>query len=604
MAELLTRGALATIMSGGEYTEPVVQVLSIKKMNAGSGQPEKDRYRAYLSDGECAISFAIMTAPVYAKAGENGLSKFTIMKIGRYITSVVNNTEGKDSRVLLILDLQILKNGDDIGEKIGNPTPYSETIAKKTPSPSAGPHPPAKTPKVMNSGSGAGTSTAVGNLSISPHLTHPISSLTPYHNKWIIKARVINKSDIRKWENARGAGQLFSMDLADESGEIRCTAFREMVDKYFPLIEIDKVYYISKCQVKTANKQFNSLKNDYEMTMTSETIVEECLDDDMSSLQTHYNFISINKIAEMEANETIDVIGVVTSVGDLQTFQARTTGRELKKKEVQLVDQSNTTITLTLWGQQAENFNGSGNPVVVVKGARISEFGGGKTLSAMAGTLMKINPEIKECYRIKGWYESEGMHSTTKDISMRTGIGGFSTPWMSFTEVTEQQLGTINPSKGDYYQVKGTVLLVKHENALYKACPSPDCNKKVIDNDDGTYRCEKCQKIFEYFKYRFLCNMNVGDWSGNQWISTFNDEAEKVVGMSAQEAGAIQENDSRAFSEKIEECHFKEFIFKCRAKMESYNDEQRLKTVAIQINPINYEDYNSHLINNIKQYIN
>lgn len=73
-----------------------MQVLSVKKMNTGSGQPEKDRYRAYLSDGQYTVSFAMMTAQVYAQAGEKGLPKFTVMKIKRFITSVVNNTEGKD----------------------------------------------------------------------------------------------------------------------------------------------------------------------------------------------------------------------------------------------------------------------------------------------------------------------------------------------------------------------------------------------------------------------------------------------------------------------------------------------------------------------------
>ena len=34
----------------------------------------------------------------------------------------------------------------------------------------------------------------------------PISALNPYSNRWTIKARITNKSDIRTWENARGSG--------------------------------------------------------------------------------------------------------------------------------------------------------------------------------------------------------------------------------------------------------------------------------------------------------------------------------------------------------------------------------------------------------------
>lgn len=51
-----------------------------------------------------------------------------------------------------------------------------------------------------------------------------------------------NKSAIRTWSNSRGEGKLFSMDLIDESGEIRCTAFRDMCDKFYDMIEVHIAY--------------------------------------------------------------------------------------------------------------------------------------------------------------------------------------------------------------------------------------------------------------------------------------------------------------------------------------------------------------------------
>jgi replication factor A1 len=35
--------------------------------------------------------------------------------------------------------------------------------------------------------------------------------------RWTIKARVINKSDVRHWSNAKGEGKLFSVTLLDDS---------------------------------------------------------------------------------------------------------------------------------------------------------------------------------------------------------------------------------------------------------------------------------------------------------------------------------------------------------------------------------------------------
>lgn len=69
--------------------------------------------------------------------------------------------------------------------------------------------------------------------------THPIVGLSPYQNKWVVKVRVTSKSPIRQWSNARGEGKLFSMDLTDESGEIRATAFKEQCDKFYDMIEVN-----------------------------------------------------------------------------------------------------------------------------------------------------------------------------------------------------------------------------------------------------------------------------------------------------------------------------------------------------------------------------
>lgn len=54
----------------------------------------------------------------------------------------------------------------------------------------------------------------------------------------MVRARVVSKSGIRTWSNSRGEGKLFSMDLVDESGEIRCTAFRDQCDKFYDMLEV------------------------------------------------------------------------------------------------------------------------------------------------------------------------------------------------------------------------------------------------------------------------------------------------------------------------------------------------------------------------------
>lgn len=188
-------------------------------------------------------------------------------------------------------------------------------------------------------------------------------------------------------------------------------------------------------------------------------------------------------------------------------FTARTSGRELKKRDVVLVDQSNASVSLTLWGDDAEKFDASTHPVILLKGARLAEFNGGKTVSMISGSSMKMNPDVPEGHKLRGWFDNGGGEHIETSISAKTGGGGnFNTEWMTFHETKVRNLG--NGDKPDYFQCKAVVHLVKSANSVYKACPQPDCNKKVIDNDDGQYRCEKCNAEFPNFKYRLLVNVS------------------------------------------------------------------------------------------------
>jgi len=47
-----------------------------------------------------------------------------------------------------------------------------------------------------------------------------------------------------------------------------------------------------------------------------------------------------------------DIIGVIKSVGDLANITVKATGKDLAKRDLQIVDDSNFCISATLWGKQ------------------------------------------------------------------------------------------------------------------------------------------------------------------------------------------------------------------------------------------------------------
>ncbi|XP_026327131.1 replication protein A 70 kDa DNA-binding subunit isoform X2 [Hyposmocoma kahamanoa] len=592
MAYKLSEGALEVIMNGGHYDKPVMQVLGSKKIQ-GSGANE--RFRLLVSDGKYSHSFAMLATQLNDKLITGELSDYSVVQIDRFVTSLLKNTGKGEKRVMIILDITILAPGTTVGKKLGNPQTWSEesasTSSAPAPKPTPSPSPMARPQPTLGPG--------LDSSLISSQMTHPIASLSPYQNKWIVKARVMTKSGIRTWSNARGEGKLFSMDLCDESGEIRATAFKNECDKFYDMIQVDKVYYISRCQLKTANKQFTTLKNDYEMTFTPDTVVAECTEDTGSMPTIKYDFVPITDIANKTPDTLLDVIGVCNSSANIQELTARSTGRLLKKREVTLVDSSGGAIVLTLWGNEAESFEGSSNPVVCAKGARLTEFNGSKSLSTTQSTMLRLNPDLPEAHKLRGWYDNGGANMEIVNISARAGgFTGGSNEWITFAEAEARQLGS--GEKGDYYNLVGVLTFTFADNAVYKACPQDQCNKKLVDQENGLFRCEKCNREYPNFKYRLLLGANVSDPTGDQRITAFNEAAEAMLGKTAEDIGKMQEYDKTGYAQVFEDVKFKTFLFKFRTKMETFSDEARLKTTVMNAQPVDYKDGNARLIKSIK----
>ncbi|XP_046830054.1 replication protein A 70 kDa DNA-binding subunit [Vespa velutina] len=585
----LTEGSLDKIMAGIDVEKPILQILGHKKLASSSSG---DRYRLLVSDGKRVNSFTMLATQLNSMITDNILTEFSICQVNRYAVSTVNNG-GKQKRVMVILSLDLKVSGEEVGSKIGNPTNIDSNANTEAES---------KKPQSIQTPSAVTIQKNTVNHSSSDINTTPIVGLSPYQNKWVIKARITNKSNIITWSNSRGEGKLFSMDLVDESGEIRCTAFRDQCDKFYDMIEVGKIYYISRCNLKPANKNYSTLKNDYEMSMTQDTEIILCHDDVDDIPMIQFDFVPINTIENKEKNDIIDVLGIAKSCEEIQTLRARTTGRELKKRDVMLVDESNTMVCLSLWGADAEKFDGNNNPVVAIRGARIGEFNGGKNLSAVMSSVIQIDPDIPEAHKLRGWYNTIGMSDQAKSLSTNNARGGgMNGTWLTIKEA--QNITSSSENGFNIFISKLTVNLIKAENVVYKSCPVDGCNKKMIDQANGMYRCEKCNKEFPSFKYRLLANVNFGDWQNNQWVTAFNDEAEKLLNVTAQELGELQENNKDAYMDKFSEVAFQSFIVKLRMKIETFNDETRLKASCLSISPIDYKVYNDILLTKLKDII-
>ena len=177
-----------------------------------------------------------------------------------------------------------------------------------------------------------------------------ISELNTYQNRWTIKARVTTKSDIRSWVNAKGEGSLFSVELIDSSAiDIKATFFKEAVDKFYEMLEVDKVYTFSGGRLKDAKMEYNVCKCPYEISFDQKAEIH--LADDTGDIQSHmFNFTKISDLEGVEEGKLVDILVVVKSVGDPASVVLKKIGKERLKCDLTVVDDSGVEINLTVWG--------------------------------------------------------------------------------------------------------------------------------------------------------------------------------------------------------------------------------------------------------------
>eukprot|EP00054_Salpingoeca_dolichothecata_P016813 m.99184 g.99184 ORF g.99184 m.99184 type:complete len:529 (+) comp22156_c0_seq1:804-2390(+) len=427
---------------------------------------------------------------------------------------------------------------------------------------------------------------------------HPIDSLHPYQKHIKLKVRVTSKPPVREWKNASRAGKVFSVDFLDETGEIRATGFNDVVDLLFDKLEVGKVYIIEGGHLRPANKRFCSINNPYELTLERTVKVTPCEDTD--SLPQHmFHFTDFAQLQELPTSHSyVDIIGVVISEGSIEMVQVKKEDtQEVPKRDVLLKGHDSHTIKLTLWGESAQDFEKAGGKegsIIALKSGRLSEFNG-RTLSANTSSTVLINPDIPEARKLHEWYQREGKTSTETPLSVR-GATSSIRRWLC-----ELENGTLGSGeKPDYFETKATISYINPKNLLYKACPS-NCKKRMTEEGPNMYHCEKCGYRGRQFRYRIMLTVKISDITGDYWVNHFEENAKTILHKSAEELGAMHEQDEKKFEDYVEAKNFQTFVMVCRAKLETWQDEQRIRLVSTSVKPVNYKLESELLLADIRK---
>jgi replication factor A1 len=366
--------------------------------------------------------------------------------------------------------------------------------------------------------------------------------------------------------------------FVDESGEIRATGFNQEVDKFYDLLAEGQVYYVSKCRVNMAKKQFSNVQNDFELMFERDTEIELCVEEvKLPTMQ--YNFIDLATLEKIEPGATVDVVAIIKAIYDVQTIVSKNTSREFEKRDISLVDQSGYEVKCTLWGKQAAEFQSSYgvHSVVALKGAKVSDFNG-KSLTTLQSTVVVADPDVDRAHELKGWYDAQGRNesfskyegtSVRRDDSRKT-----------IQSIYDENLG--HASKPDYFSTKAAITFVRKKGLTYPSCTNDKCNKKVTQETDGSWRCDRCNVTMSMPNYRYMVTFSMADPTGQMWASSFDDTGREILGRPASEiAAVVDSNDEDRLGEILNSIMYDEYVLRCSARLEEWNNENGLR-ITIQ----------------------
>ena len=588
----LTQGSVVDLINETKDStvfHPTVQVIDIRKI-AGTGA---DRYRVIISDGRFYAQ-SMLTTQLNSLVEENKLQKNAIVKLNEYIC---NKVGVRKIVIILKMDISIPQ-----ADKIGDPIPIEKANTAQAPMPNQG----------SGYNPGAPQSTSSRPMARAPDVGYtPIMALNPYQNRWKLKARVANKAPIKEWSNARGQGKLFSMELVDSSGDdIRCTFFKEAVDAYYTRLEKGKVYTFQNGRLKIGNPKYNNCKSEYEITFGMDVQIEGPFEDQQIRSLV-YKITKISNLANINPDTSglVDICGVITTDGGLNELTSKA-GKELKKRELTVVDDSGSSINVTLWGKKAEVSPDTfaNNPTVLFKGTRLGDYGG-RSLSTYDSTVMMLNSDLPEATNLKAWWESQGSTQTFAQLSEgrsgstdRTGL-----EWRkTVNTIKVENMGSVDDGKGGmkptYINTKAYLTFLKKERWCYPS--DPVSMKKLIEPgyEGGKWRNEQEDKEYDEPVWRYLAYMQVADHTGAQWCTAFGDKALPIFnGLSANDLKKMEQNDPIEFRNTFERILFKQMEITLQMKTETYNDETRTKCNIFRVNPVKFADENKKLIDGIQK---
>lgn len=184
--------------------------------------------------------------------------------------------------------------------------------------------------------------------------------------------------------------------------------------------------------------------------------------------------------------------------------------------------------------------------LIVIKGVRISEFGG-KSLNMSESSNIFTDLDNQDAKRVKTWYDSKSASGEDFLSEVRSLTIGFKRD-ADYTQTSDNKkpsnlnlIAEINDSlqnendtdASHFFFINGYVNRIKNDERIYyPACKGDNCKRKVIEDSAG-YRCEHCGKTFADFEPTYMIQAKISDFTESIHVVFAREQGTALMGMTA-----------------------------------------------------------------------
>lgn len=193
-------------------------------------------------------------------------------------------------------------------------------------------------------------------------------------------------------------------------------------------------------------------------------------------------------------------------------------GSNRDKRALTIVDETEMSIIVTLWGTLANQHRYEVGQIIAFKNASISDFGGKSINCGDDRTQIIFEPNHPRTLLLQKWNSMGAKHQIQSLSSNLPGAGGEDRDNFRLIEEIEEhcrQSQALKVDRGqEFFKISGYISRIMYDDMrmmFYLACP--DCKKKVLE-EAGGFRCETCNKVHQTCNTNYVYTARINDFTG------------------------------------------------------------------------------------------